>query len=1791
MKRGVLKARPKARIKKLKAKSKQKPAAREAESDVLVASSVLRIAAPSFKQVLERFAADASVPAEPEAICSRLRHGGPFLPGSQGTGRIAERFPRRVRFEGHEKPEQLPLHPDARSFATFLREELKRDLYLMGVHRCLRDNQLLLGGHGAYIAQYYTRYDDITLDLIFPVPGPLPVCWEFHIQPSGKIQSEFLDYVVPGQDPGRLLLDVQRPCLRAYTEALDLLQLSPASTPKFELRSPIHARFALGITVVDSKVKEWGSEDWASVTVRGIGESNLWPSKLRLSVHPLSEARVELPRPSASSSSSSSSQGRNRGARNRRDAAKAMKQPEAAKGPGKGASSKPSLPMSAADPKDIEKLSGVFTFCQSSRYPHPPLDEFDSDMDSDFDSYFGDVDHIYYLNEEACTILVPDIRCNMGEEDFLGFSDCSERYSGVWYISSYHPKPEGGPAIQASHRTFIREALKRAFARVYLPEVSVLAAKHSAELDVWVPLPDLKLAPSFAPYEEVPGRPVYLPSSPFSIEAVDGMYHASPAYGAQGAASASSRGRVGLWQVQAEILRSSSCIPSKDQIAKWAHVKKMIIDEWLPKGKWVMPLTTLGKDFRHLFDPRRLFPDEPHDDDGYLDYSDATDIFWGPPSYPARAELFHNVPAALSNWMSFEGDVYPSHEQAFVFESILKRFREERDRGSGMIPRAATAFDMFTVETRRQDETEVDFRLCARPGLLLAKLLGPVCHGQMKPTTASFQWRLSRRPPQAPKYNRYDCFDGSYGSYGSDASYDGSDASDASYDSIIGRETGEAASRSKAGQPPLFPLLSNHDDPEHSQPPHFKRFPLRPEQLRSLQWMLTIESSVEPFEAEINDVENCRFLPHWQLEGRLRCTFMVCGGVLADKIGYGKTATTIGLVDCTRTEPPPAPPADSHHIPSRATLVLCPANLHVQWINEIKKFTGTDLNVVSLQTFAQLKSKTVQELMEADFVVATYRLFYSQPYLAHLAALVRQQTGRKFAFPKIPDFHHFEHSDSRSAKSLKFEQAYTQAVRCLEEWTVQKLRSQRRGIGPLKGDAGVKRRCLEETLGMAPKRPSRSDDAYSDGLGGPPDTYEDASTWKQRCNVPLEVFWWRRIVVDEFHELLTNYPPAQIAVRLFRSTARWGLSGTPPCSTVAEVQKSASFFNCHLGGGDAASLLRRHGGRDAAQTLVWQKLNCQKWLDRCVRQNTAGLAELKCDEKIILVHQHSAERAIYLQLSQAPNDESHSFHLEEEDEYHASQRSLDRRESLLKLCSHFQLTGAQLKSSAADECEAVLKKRRKETIAIKAAFKRALEASARASDASRPWEWLLPAEEVEDHLAVLDQELAAAAGEDLLFNGSVEAAKVGGGEPSAMDEAKAFGRCVLLEVVASNSTAQAKRLAEKYKLPQEPEVPSVTKQEQEKYDKALAAWKLTSNATGLLKEVRSLHSSVGVAVSVAKQKLKAVEGKVRQLRFFEQTLRAQRLEEAVECPVCFEQTPVHERCILPCAHVGCTSCFMRTMAEMRKCPVCRAPVQAKELMCLAPPAATSSSWSDIARAAKYGSKIQALVGHLRELLKADPENRIILFVQWEDLRQKVGSALQEFGVLHTTLEGNVWRRRDTILQFQGDAEGIMPEPKKKVKARTPARKQGPKSTQTRSSSSKEEPIRILLLSLEHSASGTNFTAANHVVLFHPMLTDTTEAGSAFEMQAIGRALRYGQQRTVEVWRFVTADTVEQQITEKHSEELWQRFRAQRVVGASSSSHSSVACTTLESSAVGQASSSGCRDGAAPSSSGARSSTD
>lgn len=191
-------------------------------------------------------------------------------------------------------------------------------------------------------------------------------------------------------------------------------------------------------------------------------------------------------------------------------------------------------------------------------------------------------------------------------------------------------------------------------------------------------------------------------------------------------------------------------------------------------------------------------------------------------------------------------------------------------------------------------------------------------------------------------------------------------------------------------QLPKFTILSNKANEEHPQPPNF-RIPLRKEQLRSLEWMLAQEADdVSPFiEEEIS--ETLLTSLGWRAEGRAQRPVQVKGGVLADQVGYGKTAITLGLIDCTHNRIRKEFSTKARvpgKIAVKGTLVIVPPHLTRQWNSEVQKFTGKSrFKVVVITTVSNLNSVTIQDIQEADLVIIASNIFKSNVYLDNLELL------------------------------------------------------------------------------------------------------------------------------------------------------------------------------------------------------------------------------------------------------------------------------------------------------------------------------------------------------------------------------------------------------------------------------------------------------------------------------------------------------------------------------------------------------------------------------------------------------------------------------------------------------------------------------------------------------------------------------------------------------------------------------------------------------------------------------------
>ncbi|MFN4894352.1 MAG: DEAD/DEAH box helicase [Pseudomonadota bacterium] len=114
--------------------------------------------------------------------------------------------------------------------------------------------------------------------------------------------------------------------------------------------------------------------------------------------------------------------------------------------------------------------------------------------------------------------------------------------------------------------------------------------------------------------------------------------------------------------------------------------------------------------------------------------------------------------------------------------------------------------------------------------------------------------------------------------------------------------------------------------------------------------------------------------------------------------------------------------------------------------------------------------------------------------------------------------------------------------------------------------------------------------------------------------------------------------------------------------------------------------------------------------------------------------------------------------------------------------------------------------------------------------------------------------------------------------------------------------------------------------------------------------------------------------------------------------------------------------------------------------------------------------------------------KILLFSQFRGMLSIIRSWLDEQGSQYLYLDGTTRNRQDLIDRF-----------------------------------SQDESVRLFLISLKAGGSGLNLMAADTVIIYDPWWNP------AVESQAVDRAHRIGQNKTVSVYRLVTEESVEQKI--------------------------------------------------------------
>ncbi|MCJ1389784.1 hypothetical protein MMC18_002641 [Xylographa bjoerkii] len=897
---------------------------------------------------------------------------------------------------------------------------------------------------------------------------------------------------------------------------------------------------------------------------------------------------------------------------------------------------------------------------------------------------------------------------------------------------------------------------------------------------------------------------------------------------------------------------------------------------------------------------------------------------------------------------------------------------------------------------------------------------------------------------------------------------------------------------SKAAYLPGFVIPNNNDD--HEEPYTFRRnrAVLRPEQGRSLRWMLKQETdSITRFEEEEIE-EACLPYLGWRVQTRVTRVCPARGGLLADKVGYGKTITTLALIDKTRGRPVPA---IKSRISLKATLVVTPYLLTTQWQSEIKKFLASDYHVLLIRGKPDLSKYTVSDFVKADIIIVAYSIFTSDALLERIAR-----------FASLPD-------PPASVQSRAYAVWLANAKERIQKNMDRLMASPfplgfqhklNKDLAVAQCDPDLQRRIPSKRYKGAAYQVNKPD------FGKAPSSVVDAATKSKSTlkddpfnlgNVkdvsglkgPLfQMFQYHRIVVDEY----TYASPKECDfLRSLHASSRWILSGTPAIDNFADVKALATLIGVTLGAdNDAGDAFKsqnvKSSGKDRTAAETFRSLcqnqsqgwyedrhtHAQEFLDVFARQNepVVELPETYHIHKQCILS--SSERARYIELQVR---------------LYGQEMQLRGGKGINVDNDHVRRLFEEITSSQSSE-EALLKSCTRSRITARNKLRYRMEA--------RPLIWegrskLTPLEEPEDK-----------------FNASAE----------IIEARTSQVRTQLIDLRAALQIAER----EKRRL--------------DSHDTHYAAWKtyVRNNAYGDEEVTNALLELIDIASKAAlsildtdkvvgkkevdkavkalrdrKEKLhmKATEyvARKRMLRFF---LSLHQIRQWASSGA-FEQhcthPPVHHirelHLLGQCGHIRCQACLNMGDISGAICGVrgCSAGaldyhiIYAEDLL---------AGDTDVKGPVYYGKKIEDIIQMIKQI--RDQKGQILLFVQFVDMMATLAGAFRASGITFSTITGESKDAKKEDKMMQEFKDGA------KDKAGTPK-------------------VTVLMLNAGTAcAAGHNLTSANHVMFISPLHEETQHAFNQAYEQAIGRARRFGQTANViKVYYFLATKTIDVNIFE------------------------------------------------------------
>ena len=215
-------------------------------------------------------------------------------------------------------------------------------------------------------------------------------------------------------------------------------------------------------------------------------------------------------------------------------------------------------------------------------------------------------------------------------------------------------------------------------------------------------------------------------------------------------------------------------------------------------------------------------------------------------------------------------------------------------------------------------------------------------------------------------------------------------------------------------------------------------------------------------------------------------------------------------------------------------------------------------------------------------------------------------------------------------------------------------------------------------------------------------------------------------------------------------------------------------------------------------------------------------------------------------------------------------------------------------------------------------------------------------------------------------------------------------------------------------------------------------------------------------------------------------------DDEENCGICLDSINNYDVGVTVCGHIFHYECLKQQFNINKKCPMCNKQLTESDIYLVSYEKKQKNPneviKDKISLINKVGTKLGNLIFYLLSI-----DEHVIIFSQWDNLLKEVGLVLNEYGIKNVFCRGNVWQRDMAIRRFYSD-----------------------------------DDIKVIMLSSESAASGTNLTKASKVILLDPVY-GSYEHRKNTEWQAVGRAYRLGQTKEVEVVRFIIKNSVEEEI--------------------------------------------------------------